>query len=100
MITIEAVAKIAKLAKLHFSAEETDHFAQELNCIMDMINKLNELDCSNVEPLTSVVNMNSRMRQDIAEKTDISDKIFTNVPETNANFAKEIKYFIVPKTVE
>ena len=100
MITPTEVAKIAKLAKLHFSQDEITNFAKELTNIMDMIDVLNEVDCSNIEPLTSVCDMSQRMRKDEVTDNDISDELFSNLPEAKVKLAKEIKCFIVPKVVE
>ena len=100
MITITDVKKVAKLAKLHFSDEEIASFAIELTYIMDAINMLNELDCSDVEPLTSTCDMSARMRKDEVKDGNIADQILANVPSMNGDLAKEIKCFVVPKMVE
>ena len=100
MITPTEVTKIAKLAKLHFSQDEITNFARELTNIMDMIDALNELDCSSVTPLTSIEDIGQRLRKDVVTTIDISDELFANVPNDSANFAKEIKCFIVPKMIE
>ena len=100
MVTNNAIQKIAKLAKLKFADEDVNNIQNDINNIMNMINSLNELDCSNVEPLTSVSDMTQRMRKDEVTTFDISDDIFANINQKNAQLSKEIKCFIVPKVVE
>jgi aspartyl-tRNA(Asn)/glutamyl-tRNA(Gln) amidotransferase subunit C len=100
MIKNEEVIKIAKLARFNFSDEEISYFSHQLTEIVNMIDILNEVDCSNVEPLTSVCNMNQRMRKDEVLFGDLSEELFANLPDTNEGLAKEVKCFIVPKVVE
>lgn len=100
MITTDAVNKIAKLARLRFDDTQIVNFSTQLTNIMDMINQLSEVDCSDVEPLTSVCNMAQRLRKDEVTEKDISDQLFSNVSGSSAELANEIKCFIVPKVIE
>ncbi|HEY3346878.1 MAG TPA: Asp-tRNA(Asn)/Glu-tRNA(Gln) amidotransferase subunit GatC, partial [Nitrospirota bacterium] len=43
-ITVNEVEKVANLARLKFSAEETEVFTRQLDAILSYIDKLNELD--------------------------------------------------------
>jgi aspartyl-tRNA(Asn)/glutamyl-tRNA(Gln) amidotransferase subunit C len=100
MITREEVEKIAHLAKLNFSDNKMGDLAKELTRIMDMIDSLNSVDCSDVKPLSSVCDMSQRFREDEVTSSDISDELFRNAPGKDGVLAKEIKCFIVPKMVE
>jgi len=100
MITEEELKKLQKLAKLSFSKDELDNFAKKLNSIMAMIDSLVEVNCENIEPLRSVSDMYQRTREDEVNVGNISNQLFANVPAKNAEFAKEVKCFIVPKMVE
>ncbi len=100
MITEEELKKLQKLAKLSFSKDELDNFAKKLNSIMAMIDSLVEVNCENIEPLGSVSDMYQRTREDEVNVGNISNQLFINVPAKNAEFAKEVKCFIVPKMVE
>jgi aspartyl-tRNA(Asn)/glutamyl-tRNA(Gln) amidotransferase subunit C len=44
--------------------------------------------------------MYQRTREDEVNVGNISNQLFANVPAKNAEFAKEVKCFIVPKMVE
>lgn len=100
MITKEEVQKIAKLARLKFEEDKVEEFSSKLSTIMDMIDILNEIDCKDIEPLTSVSNRNARMRLDEVTSSDLSSELFDNVQGQRAELAKEVKYFITPKVVE
>jgi len=100
MITEEELKKLQKLAKLSFSKDELDNFAKKLNSVMAMIDSLVEVNCKNIEPLRSVSDMYQRTREDEVNVGNISNQLFANVPAKNAEFAKEVKCFIVPKMVE
>lgn len=100
MITKEEVQRIAKLARFDFSQEELNNFTYQLTEMMNMIDIFNDIDCSNVQPLTSVCDMNQRMRHDQVLYGDISDELFANLPSDKADLAKEVKCFVVPKVVE
>jgi aspartyl-tRNA(Asn)/glutamyl-tRNA(Gln) amidotransferase subunit C len=100
MITEEELKKLQKLAKLSFSKDELDNFAKKLNSVMAMIDSLVEVNCENIEPLRSVSDIYQRTREDEVNVGNISNQLFANVPAKNAEFAKEVKCFIVPKMVE
>lgn len=99
LITNQEVRRVASLVKLVFDENEVANMAIELTDIMNMIDLLKEVDCDNVEPLTSVSNINMRMRDDIVETGDISEQLFVNNPGSSNELAKKTKYFVVPKVV-
>jgi aspartyl-tRNA(Asn)/glutamyl-tRNA(Gln) amidotransferase subunit C len=95
------VLRIAKLAKLRFNDEQLVNFIRQFNSILTMAEKLKTLSCDNVEPLKSVSDFNIRMRADEVVNNNLQDKLFTNAPGVDqANLAKEVKCFIVPKVIE
>lgn len=100
MITDTELQKLQKLAKLNFTEAESKTFTLKLRSVMDMIDELQKVDCSEVEPLRSVCDMDQRMRADEVKISDISDDLFKNIPGKGADFAKEVKCFVVPKVIE
>ncbi len=62
--------------------------------IFDFIEKLNELNTDNVEPLTSVAETTLKLRADEVKSKNIKDKILKNSPDENDDF------FVVPRVVE
>jgi aspartyl-tRNA(Asn)/glutamyl-tRNA(Gln) amidotransferase subunit C len=100
MITDAEVKKLQKLTKLNFTDTEIKAFSSKLSSVIGMIDQLQNVDCSEAEPLRSVCDMDQRMRADEVTEIDNSDDLFKNIPEQEAAFAKEIKCFIVPKVIE
>ncbi|GAB4163823.1 MAG: Asp-tRNA(Asn)/Glu-tRNA(Gln) amidotransferase subunit GatC [Rickettsiaceae bacterium] len=100
MIGDKELEKLQKLAKLSLASEDSARFSAKLKGVIDMIDQLHEVKCDEVEPLRSVCEMSQRMVSDEVSVSDVSGDLFKNVPGNNADFAKEIKCFIVPKVVE
>jgi aspartyl-tRNA(Asn)/glutamyl-tRNA(Gln) amidotransferase subunit C len=88
------VGKIARLARIRVTEEEKEVLAGELSNILKMIEELNAVDTKGVEPMTSVVQMQTPMREDAVTDGAIPEKILSNAPEQTAGF------FVVPKVVE
>jgi aspartyl-tRNA(Asn)/glutamyl-tRNA(Gln) amidotransferase subunit C len=51
-ITRADVEKIAELARLELTSEETDLFTEQLSSIISHVEKLNELDTADVQPMS------------------------------------------------
>lgn len=87
------VDKLADLAKLEFPHQAKDEMVKDLNRILSFIEKLNELDTKNIEPLIYMnedVNVlrEDEIRQDITKKDALR-----NAPK------KDSDYFKVPKVI-
>jgi aspartyl-tRNA(Asn)/glutamyl-tRNA(Gln) amidotransferase subunit C len=65
-----------------------------LNGIIDFVEQLSEVDVTGVEPMTSVMPMEMRLRADVVTDGNKADDIVANAPATDRNF------FMVPKVVE
>ncbi len=100
MITIAEVKKIATLARLSFKDEEYSYMAEQLTDIMSMVDKLSEVDCDGILPLTSVLDQVQRLRKDEVTEQNISDQLFANAPGKSGTLARDIKCFVVPKVIE
>ena len=93
-IEIKDVEYTAKLARIDLSAEEKELFAQQLDRILEYINKLNEVDTSGVEPTTHVLPLKNVYREDKVQDSLPIDKALQNAPE------KEGAFFKVPQVIE
>jgi aspartyl-tRNA(Asn)/glutamyl-tRNA(Gln) amidotransferase subunit C len=90
MITKEEVKHIAKLARLGLTSKEIEKFQKELSKILDYIEKLKEVDISNVLPTSHSVEVENVMRSDeIDEKLKIkNEKLIEMAPETKNGYLK------------
>jgi len=93
-ITMKDVEHIAKLAKLNFSDEEKVKFTTQFNDILSFVEKLKELDTSNVQPLSHVIDFENVMREDKVQPSVTTEEALRNAP------AKTEKFFKVPKVIE
>lgn len=100
MITAEEVKKVAKLARIRMKEEDSGYFSQQIQQIMNMINVLEEVNCDNVAPLSSVNDSFAVMRSDTQETWNTLDDLFANVQGRKKELAKSIKCFTVPKVIE
>lgn len=92
-LSTEEVARVARLARLDLSEEKTEIFAGQLHNILSYMDKLNEIDTSNVEPMFSPVEHTTVLRKDIVVKEHTRDEILSNAPDTDG------QYFVVPRIV-
>ena len=93
-IDLKTVKHISKLSRISIEEEKAKRLTNDLNSIFKFIEKLNELDTSKTEPLTSVAETTLRLRKDKIESKNIREDILKNSPEKNKDF------FVVPKVVE
>jgi aspartyl-tRNA(Asn)/glutamyl-tRNA(Gln) amidotransferase subunit C len=90
----DTVRRIARLARIRLAEEDVPIYEAELNDILHWIEQLNAVNVSGVEPLTSVVEMNMKQRDDTVTDGDCPADILANAP------AAQDHYFVVPKVVE
>ena len=93
-IDLKTIKHISKLSRISVDDAKADKLAGDLNSIFDFIEKLNELNTDNVEPLTSVAETTLKLRADEVKSKNIREQIIKNSPEDNEDF------FVVPKVVE
>ncbi len=90
----DIVKRIGHLARIKLREENLESLAGELNVILGFVEQLNEVDVSDVEPMTSVIPSTLKMRKDKVTMGNYPEKIVSNAPLSEDNF------FIVPKVVE
>lgn len=94
MITKEQVEHVAKLARLSLSEKEKEIYTKQLSKILDYIDQLNEVDTTNVEPMTQPIPIVNVMREDVVKKNFERETILKNAPH------EEYGFFRVPKIGE
>ena len=88
------VWRIARLARIKITKVEAEGLVQELSGILNWVKQLDEVDTSAVEPMTRVVPIELKKREDIVTDGNKTDQILKNAPMTEDGF------FVVPKIVE
>ena len=91
VISDETIEYVGILAKLELSDEEKEKAKEDMGKMLDYIDKLNELDTSNVEPMSHVFPVNNVFREDVVTNGDDRENILKNAPEEKDGA------FVVPK---
>ena len=92
-IEIAEVEHVARLARLKLTEEEKDLFTDQLNSILDYMEKLNELDTGAIEPTFHVVSHQNVMRKDEVKESQSQEAALENAPD------KAQGCFRVPKII-
>lgn len=85
---------MAALARLQFSPEEAEHLTRQLDKTLQYMEKLDQLDTANVEPLAHVMDIVNAFREDKITQQRNTEALLTNAP------ARERNFFKVPKIIE
>ena len=88
------VEKVAKLARLELSNDEMQQFTGQLGAILEYVEKMNELDTENVEPLAHCLPISNVFRKDEVAESLGTEKTLANAPESDGEF------FRVPKILD
>ncbi|MEM1322866.1 MAG: Asp-tRNA(Asn)/Glu-tRNA(Gln) amidotransferase subunit GatC [Bacteroidota bacterium] len=88
------ISKLEKLARLELSAEERKQIQGDLNAILEMVAKLEELDTTDVEPLIHISEAVNVMREDVVANQVSREAALRNAPNSDD------QYFKVPKVIE
>ncbi len=93
-IDAEQVRKVARLARLELTEAEIEEFTGQLGAILEYVEKMNELDTTDVEPLAHCLPITNVFRQDIIKESLGTEKTLANAPQRDAGFFK------VPKILD
>jgi aspartyl-tRNA(Asn)/glutamyl-tRNA(Gln) amidotransferase subunit C len=93
-VDLATVRRIAHLARIRVSEQEAPYLQNEINAILSFVEELNAVDVSGVEPMTSVLPMTMKKREDVVTDGAIVNKVLANAP------AREDGFFVVPKVIE
>jgi aspartyl-tRNA(Asn)/glutamyl-tRNA(Gln) amidotransferase subunit C len=107
-ITREDVLRVAELAHLGLSPDEIETYQKQLDAILSYVDKLNELDVQNVEPMAQVLyaaasgalpatnghDAHPELRDDILQPCDVAEPVLAQAADSAKPF------FRVPKVIE
>lgn len=90
----QQVRKVAKLSRLDLSDAEVEEFTGQLSAILGYVEKMNELDTENVEPLAHCLPVHNVFREDVVKESLGPEKALANAPQQDGEF------FRVPKILD
>jgi len=93
-VTRDDVQKIAVLARLELTEEETVRMTRDMNAILSHVEKLSEVDTENVTPHSFLEGKETPLVPDEVARFDNIEAALENAPR------REGRFFIVPKVIE
>lgn len=93
-IELKDIENIAHLARLHLSDAEKTEALGSINSILKMIDQMQAIDTTNVEPLAHGNEASQRLREDVVTETNQRDLLLKLAPSADQGL------FLVPKVLE
>jgi aspartyl-tRNA(Asn)/glutamyl-tRNA(Gln) amidotransferase subunit C len=100
-ISREEVLRVAELAHLELTPVEVDTYQAQLDQILGYVDKLNEVDVANIEPMSQVLaksegakDAHPELREDILRPCTMAEAILAQAPDAAKPF------FRVPRVIE
>ena len=93
-ITKEDVEYVAGLAQLRLDDETKLRLVKEMGDILSYMDKLDELNTDEIEPMMHVLHMTNVFREDIVGKSLDREAVFKNAPDAHDG------YFLVPRILD
>ena len=88
------VRNMAHLARLHIDEDSIDQYTQDLSSILALVDQMNQVDSSDVEPLANPLDAVQRLRDDEVTEIDEHGKFQQIAPDDAEGFYR------VPKVIE
>lgn len=88
------VESVAQLARLKIDDNEMPNYLSSLNNILELVDKMQSVDTTEVEPLANPLDAAQRLRADVVSETNQRDTLQANAPQV------ENGLFLVPKVIE
>ncbi len=88
------VENLANLARLQFNADEKEIIKKDLQRIIHLVDKLNELNTEGVEPVLHMTENVNILREDVVQGSISREEGLKNAPATDGVFFK------VPKVIK
>jgi aspartyl-tRNA(Asn)/glutamyl-tRNA(Gln) amidotransferase subunit C len=91
---LQTLRNLAHLARLQLDESREQKLLSDLNSILEWVDKLRELDTSNIEPLVHLSEETNVLRADVANNELSHEEGLKNAPKRDSD------YFRVPKVME
>lgn len=88
------VKSIAHLARLDIDEKNIEGYASSLSSILGLVEQMNEVDTSNVQPMAHPMDVSQRLRADEVLEEDQRDTFQKIAPKT------EDGLYLVPQVIE
>lgn len=93
-LTDQEVRHIARLARIELVDAQLEHTRQHLNSVLGLIEQLQAIDTTGVEPMAHATDLELRLRDDVVTETDHRAAYQAIAPAVDAGL------YLVPKVIE
>ena len=90
----KTVTTISYLSRLKIDGEKEQKIVNDLDNIIEFVDQLNDVDTSDVEPLTNPLEKTAKTRNDEVTAKNLKKELLEVAPSANED------YFLVPRVVE
>ncbi len=93
-LTAKDITYIAHLARLKTDVKQAEFYSTQLNQIMDLVEQMNKVDTSGIEPMSHPQDAALRLREDVVTASNCRDEYQGIAPAT------ENGLYLVPRVIE
>ena len=90
----KTVTTISYLSRLKIDNDKEEKIINDLGNIIEFVDQLNEVDTTEITPLTNPLEKTAKTRKDIVTAKNLKKKLLEVAPSANDD------YFLVPRVVE
>ena len=90
----KTVTTISYLSRLKIDGEKEEKIIKDLDNIIEFVDQLDDVDTSNIEPLTNPLEKTAKTRTDEVTAKNLKNELLEIAPSSNED------YFLVPRVVE
>ena len=90
----KTVTTISYLSRLKIDDENEEKIINDLGNIIEFVDQLNDVDTSEIDPLTNPLEKTAKTRKDIVTAKNLKKELLDVAPSANGD------YFLVPRVVE
>ena len=94
MLDESRVQALAKLARIKIEDSEIPALTAQLSQILGLVEQMNAVDTSGVEPLAHPLDLVARLRADVVTETDQRERLQACAPDVAQG------YFLVPRVLD
>jgi len=84
----ELIVRLAELSRLEFNEEEKKAITKDLEKILSFMEKLNEVDTEQVDPMVYVNDSHNVVREDVVKDTLDKVDVLKNAPMKDSDYIK------------
>tara|TARA_Y100000992_G_scaffold125177_1_gene82097 strand:+ start:529 stop:810 length:282 start_codon:yes stop_codon:yes gene_type:complete len=90
----KTVTTISYLSRLKIDDEKEEKIINDLDNIIEFVDQLNDVDTSEIDPLTNPLEKTAKTRKDKVTAKNLKKELLEVAPSANED------YFLVPRVVE